>query len=72
MVNKEDWAQAIDYVKKQCTKATAGLIYEFERRFLAQELSNAGGIIYLQYWLVLEVETTFLGHMAISQTYFGY
>jgi hypothetical protein len=71
MVNKEDWAQAIDYVNKQCIAATIGLIFEFERRFPTQDLLNATRIIYPQYWLVLEVETTFLGHMAIIQTHFG-
>ncbi len=31
MVNKEDWAQTIDYVKKQCTEVAASLIFEFEK-----------------------------------------
>jgi len=72
MVNKENWARTIDYVKKQCTEIVASLIFEFERQFLAQELLNAIGIIYPQYWLVLEAETKILGHMAINQAHFGY
>ncbi len=48
-MNKENWAQIIDYVKKQCTKAVTSLILKFERWFLAQELLNATGIIYHQY-----------------------
>jgi hypothetical protein len=31
MVNKEDWAQTIDYVKKQCIEVAASLIFEFEK-----------------------------------------
>jgi hypothetical protein len=59
-------------VKKQCTKVVAGLIFEFKKWFPVQELLNATGIIYPQYWLGLEAETTFMGHMAIIQAHFGY
>jgi hypothetical protein len=72
MVNKEDWAWAIDFVKKQCTKVVVGLVFEFKRRFPTQKLFNAIGIIYPQYWLVLEAKTTIPSHMAIIQAHFGY
>jgi len=42
------------------------------RRFLAQELLNATGVIYPQYWLVFEVETLFLGYLVIIQAHFGH
>jgi hypothetical protein len=49
IVNKENWVQTIDYVKKQCTKVVASMIFEFEKQFPTQELLNAIGIIYPQY-----------------------
>jgi hypothetical protein len=49
MVNKEDWAWVIDYVKKWCIEVAASLIFEFERWFPTQELLNAIGIVYFQY-----------------------
>jgi hypothetical protein len=36
-----------------------------------QELLNPTRIIYFQYWLVLEVESTFPCHMGIIQVHFG-
>jgi hypothetical protein len=29
-------------------------------------------VIYLQYWFIHEVETTFLGHLVIIQAHFGH
>ncbi len=49
MVNKEDWVQAIDFVKKQCTEVVVDLISKFKRWFPTQELLNATRIIYPQY-----------------------
>jgi hypothetical protein len=46
------------------------LIVELEKRFWAQELLNAIGVIYLQYWLALKAKATFPGHMALFQTYY--
>jgi len=37
-----------------------------------KELLNATWVIYLQYWLALEVETTFLGHLPIIHAHFGH
>jgi hypothetical protein len=51
MVTREAWAQFVQEVKTQCIQAMLQLINEFDKRFHAQEVLNAMGIIYPQYWL---------------------
>lgn len=46
------------------------LIVEFHSHILVQELFNATTVIYLQYWLLLEVEIAFPRHLAIIQAHF--
>jgi hypothetical protein len=47
MVTKEDWAIVCPNIKDQCTFVAKGLIVALDRRFPAQELMNANGIIYM-------------------------
>jgi len=43
---------------------------KLDRRFSAQDLMNAIGIIYLQYWLQLEVVSMFLDHLQILKAHY--
>ncbi len=61
MVTMNDWAFACQSIKEQCSGSIKGLISELNRRFITQKVMNA--IVYLQYWLQLDVATTF--HVAI-------
>jgi len=70
MVTKDDWVCVCQNVKDQCISITKGLITKLDRRFLAQDLMNAIGIIYLQYWLQLEVVSMFLDHLQILKTHY--
>jgi hypothetical protein len=63
MVTMNDWAFACQSIKEQCSGSTKGLISELNRRFIAQKVMNARSIVYLQYWLQLDVATTI--HVAI-------
>jgi hypothetical protein len=72
MVTKEDWAIVCQDVKNKCTFATKGLIIELDRRFWAQELINATSIIYLWYWVQLEVALRFLEHLQILKSHYCY
>jgi hypothetical protein len=72
LVSKEVWVEIFTFVKKQCSFIAIGLIVELENQFPAQQLLNVIGVIYLQYWLVLEVDTTFPRHMALLQTHYGH
>jgi hypothetical protein len=65
LVSKEAWVEIVTSMKEQCCFVAARLIIDLEKQFLAQELLNAIKVIYLQYWLALEAETIFLGHMAL-------
>jgi hypothetical protein len=46
VVTKDMLATCVEDVQQQCSKVAAGLIYELERRFPAQELLNAIRVIY--------------------------
>jgi hypothetical protein len=48
MVTEEVWAQFVQEVKTQHTQVALQLINEFDKKFLAQEVLNATGIIYPQ------------------------
>ncbi len=72
MVTKEDWAIVCQDVKDQCTFVAKGLIHALDRKFLAQELMNATSIIYLQYWVQLEVALTFPKDLQILKSHYYY
>jgi hypothetical protein len=72
MVTKEDWAIVCQDVKNKCTFVTKGLIIELDRRFWAHELMNVTSIIYLQYWVQLEVSLRFLEHLQILKSHYCY
>jgi hypothetical protein len=46
-------------VKLQCVSTTKKLIFELGNCFLFHELMDALGVVYPQYWLGLELETSF-------------
>jgi hypothetical protein len=73
IIDKEAFVHALDSMKKQSYDETIGLIVELKDIFQFQKLFTTTWIIYPQYWLVLvEVETTFLRHLAIIQAHFGH
>ncbi len=72
MVTKENWVIVCQDVKNQCTFTRKGLIFELDRRFLAHELMNANGIVYLQHWVQLEVILMFLTHLQILKLHYCY
>ncbi len=49
-----------------------GLIIEFDRSFWAQEVMNATSIIYLQYWVQLEIALRFPEHLQILKSHYRY
>jgi hypothetical protein len=57
---KEDWVVICQDVKNQCIYV---LILELERRFSTQELMNAIGIVYPQYWVKPKIAMMFLKHL---------
>ncbi len=63
MVSKGNWASTCQSVKEQWNGIAKGLIDHLHRRYPTHEVMNATCIIYLQYWLQLNVATTFLGHL---------
>jgi hypothetical protein len=65
MVAKGDLSFTCQSVKEQCSGIAKGLIDQLDRRYPTHEVMNATCIIYLQYWLQLNVATTFLGHLTI-------
>jgi hypothetical protein len=65
MVAKGDLTSTCQNVKEQCSGIAKGLIDQLDRRYPTHEVMNATCIIYLQYWLQLNVATTFLGHLTI-------
>jgi hypothetical protein len=69
MVNKQDCVIVVVFVKQQCFEAIARFI-KLGKYFLAQELLIAIMIIFLQFWRALEVEITFVRHLAIIQAHF--
>jgi hypothetical protein len=46
------------------------LMFELEWRFLNHELMNAFKIIYSQYWLQLDCESTFVDHLALIKWHY--
>jgi hypothetical protein len=46
------------------------LINELDKKFHAQEVLNAIGIIYSEYWLQANVEQRFLGHLALFKSHY--
>ncbi len=52
-------------MKWQCQKATTQLITKLQGRFPAQDLMDALGDVYPQYWLQLKLEKRFNVHLAI-------
>jgi hypothetical protein len=63
MVTRDDWVHICQNVKDQCTSIAKGLIAKLDKWFSIQDLMNAMGIIYPQYYLQLEVASMFLGHL---------
>jgi hypothetical protein len=47
LVTKQVWADCVESMKRQCFKVTTNFIFEFERKFLTQDLLNATRVIYL-------------------------
>jgi hypothetical protein len=43
------------FVKKQCSNVVCGLIEKLDHKLPSQEIMNATGIIYPQFWLQLSV-----------------
>jgi hypothetical protein len=52
-------------VQRHYSKATTNVNDELENRFLAQDVMDAFGIIYTQYWSKWIAKETFLAHMAL-------
>jgi hypothetical protein len=69
MVTKDDWVRVCQNVKNQCISVAKGLVAKLDKWFVAQDLMNATGIIYPQYWLQPEVVSMFLGHLQILKTH---
>jgi hypothetical protein len=46
------------------------LMFELEWRFLNHGLMNDFGIIYSQYWLQLDCESTFVDHLALIKWHY--
>jgi len=44
---------------------------KLEKRFLAQDVMDALGLVYPQYWLKPSCEQTFLLHMAILKGFYN-
>jgi hypothetical protein len=63
MVIKDYWVHVCQNVKNQCNFLTKGLIAKLDRWFLTQDLMNAMGIIYFQYWPQLKVTSISFSHM---------
>jgi len=63
MVIKDYWVHVCQNVKNHCNFFTKGLIAKLDRWFLTQDLMNAMGIIYFQYWPQLKVASIFFSHM---------
>jgi hypothetical protein len=61
----EVFYQYITPMKVQCTIAYDLLVIKLERRFPNHELKNVLGIIYPQYWLQLDCESTFVDHLSL-------
>ncbi len=52
-------------MKRQCQKTTTQLITKLQGRFPTQDLMDALGVVYPQYWLQLKLERRFNVHLAI-------
>ncbi len=61
MCMHDEWYVVV-VMKLQCSIATISLIEEFMQKFPSLELMNVIGVIYFQYWLNFDVETTFSNH----------
>jgi hypothetical protein len=58
-------------VKQQCQETTTQLIIELQGQFPAQDLLDALGIVYAQYWLKPKLEKRFIVQaLAIIKTSF--
>jgi len=57
-------------VKVQCTITCDLLVIKLKRRFLDHELMNALGIIYPQYWLQPNCESTFVNHLSLIKQHY--
>jgi hypothetical protein len=45
LITKQVWVDCVELVKRQCSKVVTNLISKLERKFPAQELLNAVGVI---------------------------
>jgi hypothetical protein len=70
LVIQEGFDQAIKVVKVQCTATCDLLVFELERKFPNHKLMNALGIIYPQYWLQPNCESTFMDHLALIKHHY--
>jgi hypothetical protein len=52
-------------VKYQCVFVIENLIYELGICFFFHELMHAFGVVYPQYWLGLDLETSFQLHLDV-------
>jgi hypothetical protein len=58
-------------VQRHYSKATTNVNDELENRFLAQDVMDAFGIIYTQYWLKWIAKETFPAHMPLLKYFFS-
>ncbi len=69
-ITRDGFEITIKVVKTQCTTIFDLLVTKLEQRFPNHELMNALGVIYPQYWLQLDCESTFTIHLnVIKQLY---
>jgi hypothetical protein len=65
MLTRGDWVHVCQNVKDQGISTTKGLIAKLDKQLSVQDLMNATGIIYLQYYLQLEATSMFPSHLQI-------
>jgi len=63
-VKREIYGDVVALMKQQCQEATTQLITKLQGKFPAQDLMDALGVVYPQYWLQLKLEKRFNVHLA--------
>lgn len=69
-ITRDGFEIVIKVVKAQCTTAFNLLVTKLEQRFPNHGLMNALGIIYPQYWLQLDCESTFAIHLSVIKQHY--
>jgi hypothetical protein len=65
MCIRDEWYVVIEELKMRCSIRIVGPIFKFGKRFPSHELMNATMIIYPQYWLNFDANSTFPAHLTL-------